>query len=1007
MTHFFFITSSDTVSAQLLSPIINLHPDIDYSTNYSDMFLSGIAPPDMLIDKFILYHSNPEKKYSGAHYFSAFELHHKTLTEKTAQPYRKSNILMSPLLRINFLLHSWKKFHATPIKTLAFIEHQMNILKQSNHSSCELYRFLNFYAQIKKSAQFEENNGLDSVENKLFLIALARVIAYDSADIPVPGQTYCFEKLLNSEENFISMIHYLTNHQLEITSDCREQITLQLENTIKIINDMQFPEWTFWQKELLKKFLNKRLYTIYYPHIDKPLAQFYNAAGYSLLSATEVITPQYSKLISLQLNSNRPAQLGFYFDNIEETADNPNDIEVLVNIDIGNQGIKNFIENEIPKRKFTLKYIETPKPKSFCDLWQPINKLLEITDPNCYFLLNISDEMLFKTLGWDTLLKKYVGHFPDHLFRLRASRNKFRNYFDRWECSFAQDSIPITTKKWLDVSGNWNPCFGPDSFQQLVSFYLAKEGMFSNEHLLRDIPVLDIEFSGDIPSLGMANDKEWHHHSDHIKAMEICQSPKMQLEARRRAILIKANIVAHAQGLSDYSIQDIKSRKEIQIINTKTKAIIEKFDYNVNSLFILLTNYWRRLSFFNYFGDGKNKKIYTVRGLLRYLNAKYKFIYLIRKAWRQFRGNSSQVLEILRQENKKMNELLYLVSLENKKLSQKYNVDSTPETIDSAPVQQNNLHPAPEYLFPKISIIIGVLNMKDYIANALESVLQQNYPNLELIVMDGGSTDGTLEIIKHYEKHINFWKSEKDGGHCDACNKALDIATGDLIGFLSADDVYADNTFNKVAATYNKNLDVRIITSGISIIKNNKVIHTLTDPHKLQISLKNMIFELSVINARFFHRSIFKEFGKFQPTHADGNYNLANDRNYLIKLALANVKSEIIPEPLYQYLSHESSFTFGKKHITRVRYDHLKLADNFLNNENLSIPQQKIFYSWIQKDTTYLFLYYLLKLDIKKAFSTMKYGLKKCGIGWLIKLPLAIGVGLYRKTFRILLNKTF
>jgi glycosyltransferase involved in cell wall biosynthesis len=1007
MTHFFFINSSDTVSGQLLSPIINLHPDINYSLIDSDIFLSSVVTSDIPVDKLILYHSNPEKKYSGAHYFSAFELHHKTLIEKTACPYRRVTLLMSPVLRINFLLHSWKNFHVTPIKALAFIENQINILKKLNHSSCELLRFLNFYTQIRQSAELDEKNSLDSVENELFLIALTRVITYDSADIPVSEKIYCFEKLLDSEENFINMLHYLTSHTLEIPSDVRQQIRLRLENTLKIISDMQFREWTDDQKNLLKKFLNKRLHTIYYPHVDKPLAQFYRAAGYEFLSAEQIGQPQYSKLISLQLNSNRPAQLGFYFDNIEETADNPHDIEVLVNIDIDNQGMKHFIESEIPKRKFTLKYIETPKPKSFCDLWQPINNLLEITDPNAYFLLNVSDEMLFKTNGWDTILKKYVGYFPDHLFRLRASRHKFRNYFDRWECSFAQDSIPITTKKWLDVSGDWNPCFGPDSFQQLVSFYLAKEGRFSNENFLRDIPILDIEFLGDVPSLGMAKDKEWRHHRDHIKAMEICQSPKMQLEARRRAILIKANILAYTYELSNYTIQDIKSSKEIWIINAKTKAVIEKFDYNVNRLFILLTNYWRRLSFFNYFGDGKNKNIYTVRELLRYLSAKYKFFYLMQKAWHRLRKNPNQIVTTLLQENKKMNELLYIISLENKKLLQKYNADSImPETIDSTLAQPTNVHPISQNIFPKISIIIGVLNMKDHIANALGSVLEQNYPNLELIVMDGGSTDGTVDIIKRYEKHITFWKSGKDKGHCDACNKALDIATGDLIGFLNADDMYADNTFNKVAAAYNKNLDARIITSGISIIKNNKVIHTLTDPHKLQISLKNMIFELSVINARFFHRSIFKEFGKFQPAHSNGEYNLANDRHFLIKLALANIKSEIIPEPLYQYLSHENSFTFSKKHITRVRYDHLKLADNFLNNENLSIPQQKIFYAWIRKDTTYLFLYYLLKVDVKKACFSMEYGLKRCGIVWLIKLPLAIGMGLYRKTSRTLLSKT-
>ena len=283
----------------------------------------------------------------------------------------------------------------------------------------------------------------------------------------------------------------------------------------------------------------------------------------------------------------------------------PEQIEVLVNIDTNDTAMLEMLEREIPQRKFTIKYITTERPPSFCDLWKPINKLLEITDPNAYFLLNISDEMLFATPGWDSLLKKYVGFFPDNIFRLRASRNKFRNYFDRWECSFGQDAIPITTKKWIDIGGDWNPCFGPDSFQQLISFYLAKEGRFSNAHYLRELPIIDIKFHGDIPALGIHPLKAWKHNRDHVFAMQICQSHEMQLEARRRAILIKTHIHAAKNQISNFEVVDNKIKKRIYLMDANTSQILSSQDYNVNWLAITFTNQIRKLRFYAYFGGGK------------------------------------------------------------------------------------------------------------------------------------------------------------------------------------------------------------------------------------------------------------------------------------------------------------------------------------------------------------------------------------------------------------------
>lgn len=309
----------------------------------------------------------------------------------------------------------------------------------------------------------------------------------------------------------------------------------------------------------------------------------------------------------------------------------------------------------------------------------------------------------------------------------------------------------------------------------------------------------------------------------------------------------------------------------------------------------------------------------------------------------------------------------------------------------------------PNKTLPRISVIIGVLNMKEYLHLALDSVIKQNYPNLELIIMDGCSTDGTLDVIKQYESHITVWKSEKDKGHCDACNRAIDFATGEFITLLNADDILGFDVFNKVAAAYNKNPQAKMITTGVQILKKHPetsdyyVVQDITDADKLQLTLKNMLFELPVINARFFHKDLFTQFGKFLATHPDGSYNLSNDRDYLINLALAGVKTEIIPEPLYLYLSHDDSLTFGQKNVIKSRVEHVKLANKFLAKKNLSQADRDLIASWIINESVYLCLIYLSQKKIKSALEVMKVGVLKYHLRWLGKLGCVATRGVWKR----------
>lgn len=94
---------------------------------------------------------------------------------------------------------------------------------------------------------------------------------------------------------------------------------------------------------------------------------------------------------------------------------------------------------------------------------------------------------------------------------------------------------------------------------------------------------------------------------------------------------------------------------------------------------------------------------------------------------------------------------------------------------------------------PKVSIVTVVFNAEELLEKTIKSVINQEYKNIEYIVIDGGSTDKTLKIIKKYEKYIHYWISEKDEGIYDAMNKAIKIAQGEWINFLNAGDFFCDN----------------------------------------------------------------------------------------------------------------------------------------------------------------------------------------------------------------------
>jgi glycosyltransferase involved in cell wall biosynthesis len=246
----------------------------------------------------------------------------------------------------------------------------------------------------------------------------------------------------------------------------------------------------------------------------------------------------------------------------------------------------------------------------------------------------------------------------------------------------------------------------------------------------------------------------------------------------------------------------------------------------------------------------------------------------------------------------------------------------------------------------KISVITASLNRKDFIRAAVQSVLDQRYSEFEHWIIDGGSSDGTLDLLKEYP-HLKV-VSEPDRGVYDAWNKGIDHSDGGIVSFLNSDDLYAPKAFEHCAETFRNFPDAWLVSGGCQIFCTTESgrevkMRDYRDPQRYRLSLRSATIGLPNINSRFFRRSIFSAIGAF-----DLNYPIAADREFLMRAALAKAKDVAIADVFYRYRHHPGSLTMNAGNRTMLRgiEDGLKMIEQVRTRYQLGQAELELIHRW-------------------------------------------------------------
>jgi len=192
----------------------------------------------------------------------------------------------------------------------------------------------------------------------------------------------------------------------------------------------------------------------------------------------------------------------------------------------------------------------------------------------------------------------------------------------------------------------------------------------------------------------------------------------------------------------------------------------------------------------------------------------------------------------------------------NKDKNKDLDIETSKVDADSLSVDKNESK-------PKISIITVVYNGEKFLEETILSVINQTYENIEYIIIDGGSSDGTVDIIKKYEDRIDYWVSEKDGGISDAFNKGVKVAKGEYINFQGDGDGFvSDDILQKVFENINPNEDIFVSAKiqRVDIDGNELFVSKYVE----KFDYKTLLFKMSMPHQGLFtHKKYFEKYGLF------------------------------------------------------------------------------------------------------------------------------------------------
>lgn len=244
--------------------------------------------------------------------------------------------------------------------------------------------------------------------------------------------------------------------------------------------------------------------------------------------------------------------------------------------------------------------------------------------------------------------------------------------------------------------------------------------------------------------------------------------------------------------------------------------------------------------------------------------------------------------------------------------------------------------------WPKISVVTPSYNQGKYIEETIASVLGQNYPNLEYIIIDGGSTDETLSVIDIYSSQIYYFVSEADNGQSHAINKGFAKATGDILCWLNSDDQFAPDALWSVALAFQKS-QADIVAGICEVYENNNLVHRhFTSCQDGQLPLAEMLDLENGWNAgQFFYQpEVFfsRELWERSGAHVNEACFYSMDYELWCRFALNNATLVGIGAPLVYFRSHEEQKTAAESEFKK---ELVKVRDQFVNEHNIDWQDSK------------------------------------------------------------------